>query len=102
MKILHIVPPDVFMKHRFNFGEHHFVNLPSGRVLTFSSIPSANAERLEAEGGVLALPHPFSNEPIGPLVAEDLKSHGVSASDTSFQVLTKLKKHHAGFNPTRL
>jgi hypothetical protein len=101
MKSLHIVSADTLVKHRFNLGPTHWLDIPAGHLVIHSASDAAR-EMLEAEPGTIALPYLLDGSPIGTPAAAALTHLGVLATDNTFQASVKVAKIHASFHPSRL
>ncbi|MGB8800703.1 MAG: hypothetical protein WCC97_08450 [Candidatus Acidiferrales bacterium] len=96
MKILHVCPKDIYLKHRLNF-RGHALDLPNGMVVMISEMNQHAQAQLEAETGVLPFPFILSSEPVGLEIARHLAEHGVLESHKAFEAVAKIAKTHEGF-----
>ena len=97
MKILHVCPKDIYLKHQLNF-RGHALDVANGMVLMISEMSQYAQSALEQEVGVLPLPFVLSNEPVGSEIAKHLGEHGVTENHKTFEVTQAVAKTHAGFS----
>lgn len=98
MKILHLCPKTIYLKHQRNFANHHGLDVANDMILLISTINQHSQAAFEAETGVLPLPFILSSEPVGDGIAQHLSEHGVTATHKSFEVAAAVAKTHQGFN----
>jgi hypothetical protein len=96
MKVIHVIPMEVYERHKTNF-QHHAHHLATGAVVSIGNINQHFQAALESEPGVLPLPFILSTESVGPEIAKHLAEHGVLESHKAFEAAAMVAKAHAGF-----
>jgi hypothetical protein len=96
MKILHVCPKDIYLKHQLNF-RGHALDLPNDMTVMISEMNQVAQLEFEKEKGVLPLPFILSSESVGPEIAKHLAEHGVQESHKPFEAAAIIAKTHAGF-----
>lgn len=98
----------IWNKHCGCFRESHCTDHENGAIVLIARFRStAQQDLFEAEAGVIPFPRLHGAQEIGAALAaqlnsfENLKSLGIAATDTTFDLGMKLRKFFPVFDPRR-